>query len=73
MGYRWTMTPSVTDPSLAVDAGLPFESRTDAEDWLAATYTDLVADGVETATLTEDDNVIYAMSLLPADTPPVVG
>ena len=33
----------------------------------------LLADGVETATLIHDDNVIYAMSLLPADTPPVVG
>ena len=73
MGYSWTMTPPVTDPGLLMDADLPFDSQDDAEDWMAVAFAGLVADGVQTATLIRDDNVIYAMSLLPDDGVPAVG
>jgi hypothetical protein len=43
-----------------------FASQSDAESWLGQTYGDLIAAGVVTAVLTEDDRVEYRMSLLPA-------
>jgi hypothetical protein len=44
----------------------PFPSQSDAESWLGQTYRELVADGVVTAVLVEDERVEYRMSLLPA-------
>ena len=44
----------------------PFPSQSDAESWLGQTWRDLVAGGVVTAVLVEDDRVEYKMSLLPA-------
>ena len=43
-----------------------FSSQSDAESWLGQTWRDLVAAGVVTAVLVEDDRVEYRMSLLPA-------
>jgi hypothetical protein len=43
-----------------------FPSQSDAESWLGQTYRELVADGVVTAVLVEDERVEYRMSLLPA-------
>jgi hypothetical protein len=42
-----------------------FPSQSDAESWLGQTWRDLVATGVVTAVLTEDERVEYRMSLLP--------
>lgn len=43
-----------------------FPSQADAESWLGQTWRDLVAAGVTTAVLVEEDRVEYKMSLLPA-------
>jgi hypothetical protein len=42
-----------------------FSSQSDAESWLGQMWRQLVADGVVTAILVEDDRVEYRMSLLP--------
>ena len=44
----------------------PFPSQADAESWLGQCWRDLVAKGVVTAVLLEDDRVEYRMSLLRA-------
>lgn len=44
----------------------PFSSQSDAESWLGQAWRDLVANGVVTAVLLEDDRVEYRMSLLRA-------
>jgi hypothetical protein len=48
------------------DAGVsePFPSQSDAESWLGQSWRDLVASGVVTAVLLEDERVEYRMSLL---------
>lgn len=43
-----------------------FPSQSDAESWLGQTWRELVANGVVTAVLFEDERVEYRMSLLPA-------
>ena len=43
-----------------------FPSQSDAESWLGQSWRELVATGVVTAVLVEDDRVEYRMSLLPA-------
>jgi hypothetical protein len=43
-----------------------FPSQSDAESWLGQAWRDLVARGVVSAVLTEDERVEYRMSLLPA-------
>jgi len=43
-----------------------FTSESDAESWLGQSWRELVAGGVVTAVLVEDDRVEYRMSLLPA-------
>jgi hypothetical protein len=43
-----------------------FPSQSDAESWLGQSWRELVAAGVVTAILVEDDRVEYRMSLLPA-------
>ena len=43
-----------------------FPSQSDAESWLGQSWRDLVARGIVTAVLLEDDRVEYRMSLLPA-------
>jgi hypothetical protein len=43
-----------------------FPSQSDAESWLGQTWRDLVANGVVTAVLMEDERVEYRMSLLRA-------
>ena len=43
-----------------------FPSQSDAESWLGQSWRELVAAGVVTAVLVEDDRVEYRMSLLPA-------
>lgn len=42
-----------------------FPSQSDAESWLGQSWRDLVAEGVVTAVLVEDERVEYRMSLLP--------
>ena len=44
----------------------PFPSQSDAESWLGQTWRELVASGVVTAVLVEDDRVEYRISLLQA-------
>jgi hypothetical protein len=50
------------------DAGTSesFPSQSDAESWLGQSWRELVATGVVTAVLVEDERVEYRMSLLPA-------
>ena len=43
-----------------------FASQSDAESWIGQSWRELVAKGVVTAILMEDDRVEYQMSLLPA-------
>ena len=43
-----------------------FANQSDAESWLGQSWRELVAAGVVTAVLMEDDRVEYRMSLLPA-------
>jgi hypothetical protein len=62
----WTWRFEDAD-SRAVDAPTEaFSSQSDAESWLGQTWRDLVANGVTTAVLVEDDRTEYKMSLLPA-------
>jgi hypothetical protein len=44
----------------------PFANQSDAESWLGQSWRELVAAGVVTAVLVEDERVEYRMSLLPA-------
>jgi hypothetical protein len=50
------------------DAGTSeaFPSQADAESWLGQSWRELVANGVVTAVLLEDERVEYRMSLLQA-------
>jgi hypothetical protein len=50
------------------DAGVSetFPSQSDAESWLGQSWRELVASGVVTAVLVEDERVEYRMSLLRA-------
>jgi len=43
-----------------------FANQSDAESWLGQSWRELVAAGVVTAVLVEDERVEYRMSLLPA-------
>ncbi len=43
-----------------------FTSQADAESWLGQSWRDLLAAGVSSAELVEDDRVEYRMSLAPA-------
>lgn len=43
-----------------------FPSQSDAESWMGQSWRELVAEGIATAVLVEDDRVEYRMSLLPA-------
>lgn len=67
MAFRW-VAGGASAPDRAADAALAhvFPTRTDAEEWLTASYTDLADVGVVEVTLMEDDHVVYGpMSLLP--------
>ena len=48
------------------DSSETFPSQSDAESWLGQSWRELVASGVVTAVLVEDDRTEYRMSLLPA-------
>jgi hypothetical protein len=64
MAWTWRFEDA---ESRAVDApSEAFSSQSDAESWLGQTWRDLVASGVTTAVLIEDDRMEYKMSLLPA-------
>jgi hypothetical protein len=43
-----------------------FANQSDAESWLGQSWRELVAAGVVTAVLVEDERVEYRMSLMPA-------
>jgi hypothetical protein len=43
-----------------------FPSQSDAESWIGQTWRDLLAAGIVTVTLVEDERTEYRMSLLPA-------
>jgi hypothetical protein len=43
-----------------------FPSQSDAESWIGQTWRDLLAAGIVTVTLVEDERAEYRMSLLPA-------
>lgn len=62
----WAWRYEGADGAAEVDASEAFPSQSDAESWLGQSWRDLVAKGVVTAVLHEDDRVEYRMSLLPA-------
>jgi hypothetical protein len=64
MAWTWRFEDA---DSRAVDVpSEAFSSQSDAESWLGQTWRDLLATGVATAVLVEDDRTEYKMSLLPA-------
>lgn len=65
MPWSWRYTDGRGEP--AVGPVEVFGSQSDAESWLGQSWRDLVAAGVETVTLLEDDRVEYDMSLQPAE------
>ncbi len=44
-----------------------FSSQSDAESWVGQSWRELVAAGIATVALVEEDRVEYRMSLLPAE------
>lgn len=63
--YRWEPSPPVLPEQLG-DLGLDgrWPDQTAAEEWLTATYPDLLAAGVNAVTLLEEDRQVYGpMSL----------
>jgi hypothetical protein len=64
MGWSWRYEGA--DGERQSGPGDSFPSQSDAESWLGQSWRELVAQGVVTAVLVEDDRVEYRMSLLPA-------
>ncbi len=62
----WTWRYEAEDGRKDAGVSEPFPSQSDAESWIGQTWRDLVAEGVVTAVLVEDERVEYRMSLLPA-------
>jgi hypothetical protein len=62
----WAWRYEGTDSQKQSEASETFSSQSDAESWLGQAWRELVADGVVTAVLLEDERVEYRMSLLPA-------
>jgi hypothetical protein len=62
----WTWRYEAEDGRREAGVSEPFPSQSDAESWLGQSWRDLVAGGVVTAVLVEDDRVEYRMSLLRA-------
>ena len=54
---------TVDDPYLAEDLARGWETREDAESWLASVYADLADLGVHEVTLMEDGEPQYTMGL----------
>jgi hypothetical protein len=64
MGWLWRYEGAGGQPTPGTSES--FASQADAESWLGQTWRELVAAGVVTAVLVEDDRTEYRMSLLPA-------
>jgi hypothetical protein len=62
----WTWRYEAEDGRRDAGVSEPFSSQSDAESWLGQSWRDLVASGVVTAVLVEDERVEYRMSLLRA-------
>jgi hypothetical protein len=62
----WTWRYEAEDGRKDAGVSEAFPSQSDAESWLGQTWRDLVAEGIVTAVLVEDERVEYRMSLLPA-------
>lgn len=62
----WTWRYEAEDGRRDAGASDPFPSQSDAESWLGQSWRELVAAGIVTAVLLEDDRVEYRMSLLRA-------
>jgi len=71
MSWTWIYqnedgTPSATLPPEAVFT--PFQTQADAEAFIGQTWEELLAGGVDSVTLYEDDREVYGpMSLKPAE------
>jgi hypothetical protein len=64
MAWVWRYEGAADQKDLGGSESFP--SQSDAESWLGQTWRDLIATGVVTAVLMEDDRMEYRMSLLPA-------
>jgi hypothetical protein len=62
----WAWRYEGTGAQKSVGASETFANQSDAESWLGQSWRELVADGIVTAVLVEDERVEYRMSLLPA-------
>ena len=62
MMWTW-MVAGLDDPDLAGDLAEGFETQEEAEAWMKANFADLLDEGVEEATLTDDDTEVYSMPL----------
>jgi len=67
--FRWSTFPVLDGPAAAaLGVDLPFGTREDADDWLAAMWSDLAGAGVESVSLHEDGSVVFGpMSLTPVE------
>ena len=62
----WSWRYEGADGQTVDGPGETFSSQADAESWLGQSWRDLLAAGVSSAELVEDDRVEYRMSLAPA-------
>ena len=62
----WIWRYEAEDGRKDAGASESFPSQSDAESWIGQSWRDLLADGIVTAVLVEDERVEYRMSLLPA-------
>jgi hypothetical protein len=65
----WTWKLESNDGKELDQASVPeFDSQVDAETWVGDVWQKLLADGVDSVTLMEDDEIIYeGMSLHPPE------
>lgn len=67
MTWTWRYETNAGE-SIDRDESPNFDNQSDAESWIGEIWQELLAQGIDSVTLLEDDRVEYArMSLHPAD------
>lgn len=68
MNWTWKLHDVEGSPTIPTELDIPvFTSQADAETWIGESWAELITLGVESATLLNDESVVYGpMSLRPA-------
>jgi hypothetical protein len=65
--WTWRFENSAGEPVESNTASVDFPNQADAESWIGETWAELLADGVDSVSLFEEDRLVYGpMSLHPA-------